>query len=128
MFADPSPGPRARRHGRRHPSSPAMLRRCSSSTSPTIVTSSSCRPRSTCSSLAKPSPPVRTGRTDAQAAVVAIKDLFVISISVMRAQVQEPKDLSARPQTSVSCQLVKFIGMCRKIQKLPNQFCWNLEI
>jgi hypothetical protein len=52
----------------------------------------------------------------------------VISISVLRAQVQEPEDLSTRPQTSVSCQLVKFIGMCRKIQKLPNKFCWNLEI
>jgi hypothetical protein len=32
--------------------------------------------------------------------------------------VQELEDLSARLLVSVSCQLVKSIGMCRKIQKI----------
>jgi hypothetical protein len=32
--------------------------------------------------------------------------------------VQETEDLFARPLASVSCQLVKSLGMCRKIQKI----------
>jgi hypothetical protein len=76
LFVGPSPRTRARRHSRHHPSSPAMLRRCSSSTSPTIVTSSSCRPRSTCSSPAKPSPPARTRRPEPPVAVASYQGPF----------------------------------------------------
>jgi hypothetical protein len=69
MFAGPSPGSRVPQHGRRHSSSPAMLRRDFSSTSPTTVTSSLCRPHSTGSSPAKPSPPARTPWTETPDAV-----------------------------------------------------------
>jgi hypothetical protein len=69
MFAGPSPGTQARHHGRRHLSSPAMLRHCSSSTSPTIVISNSCRPCSTYPSPPKTSPPARTRQADPPAAV-----------------------------------------------------------
>jgi hypothetical protein len=70
LFAGPSPGTCARRHGGRHSSSPAMLRHCSSSTSPTPSLSRSWRSYRTSSSLAKPSPPARTPQTDTPATVV----------------------------------------------------------
>jgi hypothetical protein len=69
IFAGPLPGPRAPRHGRRHTSPPAMLRRLSWCTSPTRGHRRSCRSRRTRSSAAKPSPPARTRRPDATAVI-----------------------------------------------------------
>jgi hypothetical protein len=70
LFAGPSPGTCACHHGRRHSSSPAMLRHCSSSTSPTPSLSRSWRSYRISSSRAKPSPPPRTPQTDTPASVV----------------------------------------------------------
>jgi hypothetical protein len=75
-FTGPSPGTCAHRHGHRHLSSPAMLRHCSLSTSPTIVISSSCRPCSTYPFPPKTSPPARTPRTDPPAAVESCQGLI----------------------------------------------------
>jgi hypothetical protein len=69
LFAGPSPGTCVCRHGRRHPSTPTMLRRCSSSTSPTPSLSRSWRSYRTSSSPAKPSPPARIRQADPPAAV-----------------------------------------------------------
>jgi hypothetical protein len=52
----------------------------------------------------------------------AVEGSFAISFPVLGFPVQETEDLFVKPLASVSCQLVKFIEMCRKIQKLPNQF------
>jgi hypothetical protein len=60
MFTGPSPGTTTRRRGRHHLSSPAVLRHCSSSTSPSIVFTSSCRSCSTYPSPPRTSPPART--------------------------------------------------------------------
>jgi hypothetical protein len=128
MFAGPSPGTRARRHGRRHPSSPAMLRHCPSSTSPTIVISNSCRPCSTYPSPPKTSPPARTPRTDRRPPSRAVKGPSAISFLILRAFVHQPEDRFTSLLFSVSCQLVKLIGNCRNLQKLSNQFFWKIEV
>jgi hypothetical protein len=70
LFASPMPGTCAHRHGHRHSLSPAMLRHCSSSTSPTPSLSRSWMSYRTSSSPAKPSPPARTPQTDTPATVV----------------------------------------------------------
>jgi hypothetical protein len=56
---------------------------------------------------------------------------FANSFPVLRALVQKPEDPSVNCliiSCGQSCQLVKSIRICRKLQKLSNQFCWKLEI
>jgi hypothetical protein len=121
MFAGPSPGTRARHHGRHHSSSPAMLRHCSLSTSPTIMISESWRCRIG-PVLPRPNPRRRrehVGQTRRPTSW-AIKGTPANTFSVLGSLVQETKGLFASLLFSVSCQLVKLIGNCRKLQKLSN--------
>jgi hypothetical protein len=58
----------------------------------------------------------------------AVKGTSANTFSVLGSPVQETKGLFASLLFSVSCQLIKLIGNCRKLQKLSNQFCWKLEV
>jgi hypothetical protein len=78
LFTGPSPGTLPRRHGRRHPSSPAMLRHLSWCTSPTREHSRSCRSCRTSFSPAKPSSPARTRRSEATAVVFCNARVFTL--------------------------------------------------
>jgi hypothetical protein len=70
MFAGPSPGTRTRCHGCRHSLPSTMLRRLSLCPLPTNVCTSSYRSCRTNFPSAKPTPPARTRRPDATAAVL----------------------------------------------------------
>jgi hypothetical protein len=128
MFAHPSLGTRARHCGRRHSSPPAKLPHCFLCTSPTIVISRSCRSCRACSSPPRTSPPARTHQTDTSAVVVGCRGPNCELTFCFKVPCARNRGPLARLLISVSCQLVKSIGMCRKIQKLPNQFCRDLEI
>jgi hypothetical protein len=73
MFAGPSSGTRTRRHGRRHSSPSTLLRPLSSCPPPTNMCTSSYRSCRTSFPSAKPSPPARTRRSDATAAVLTLQ-------------------------------------------------------
>jgi hypothetical protein len=90
VFAGPSPGPRAPRHGRRNPSPPAMLHHTSWCTSPTLVNRRSCRSCRTHFPSAKPSSPARTRRSNTTATVLTRQGPHV-------KRNQKPRGLSVKP-------------------------------
>jgi hypothetical protein len=131
MFAGPSPGTRMRRHGRRHSSPSTLLRRLSLCPPPTNVCTSVYRSCRINFPSAKPSPPARTRRPDATAAVLTRHRPHCnlgFHVRVPYAKTRGPLCKFSFSVVCKSCQIVKLIEICRKIQKWSNQFCYTPEV